>query len=106
VGGDREVCLFEEETYAALRAEGSNVNAGCFGENLTISGIPFAELAPGARLRVGDEAELQITLVRAPCKNLTQFDERFPEALVGRSGWMAKVVRGGKVKTGDVVARI
>src|SRR5258706_11996074 len=86
VGGDREVCLFEEETYSELRSEGSDVKAGCFGENLTISGVPFAELAPGARLRVGDEAELQITMVRAPCKNLTQFDERFPEALVGRSG--------------------
>src|SRR6059036_954550 len=66
VGGDREVCLFEEETYSALRSEGSDVKAGCFGENLTLTGIPFAELAVGARLRVGDEAELQITMVRAP----------------------------------------
>jgi MOSC domain-containing protein YiiM len=63
-------------------------------------------LKKGDRLRVGEDAELEITMVRAPCKNLSQFDERFPEALIGRSGWMASVVRGGKVKAGDSVSRI
>jgi MOSC domain-containing protein YiiM len=105
VGGDREVCLFEEETYAALREEGSVVQAGCLGENLVLSGIPFANLKQGDRLRVGENAELEITIVRLPCKNLTQIDANFPEALIGRSGWMAKVVRGGNVKAGDTVVR-
>ena len=105
VGGEREVCLFEEETYADLRAEGSSVSAGTFGENLTISGLPFGDLVPGDRIRVGDEAEIEITKVRAPCGHLTQFDKRFPEALIGRSGWMAKVILGGRVRQGDPVQR-
>ena len=104
VGGNREVCLFDLETYDALRAEGMSVGPGTFGENLTTAGIAFDQLATGDTLRIGD-AEIEITIVRAPCAHLTQIDPRLPEAIVGRSGWMARVISGGVVRPGDPVER-
>lgn len=103
VGGDREVCLFDAETYAALRAEGMEVGPGSFGENLTLSGVDFAQLRPGDILKVGAESALEITMERKPCANLTQIDSRLPGAIVGRSGWLARVVQGGVVRPGDPV---
>ena len=101
VGGKREICLFDMETYESLRGEGMKVGPGSFGENLVLSGIPFQQVKPGDRIAVGDAAEIEVTMVRAPCANLTQIDARLPEGIVGRSGWMAQVVRGGTVKPGD-----
>jgi len=103
VGGDREVCLFDQETYAALQAEGMNVGPGSFGENLTLSGVDFTRLSPGDRLKVGAEGVIEITMFRKPCANLTQIDSRLPSAIVGRSGWLARVVQGGVVRPGDPV---
>jgi MOSC domain-containing protein YiiM len=103
VGGPRQVCLFDAETYEALRSEGMKVGPGSFGENLTLTGIPFADLRSGDRLKIGGEAVIEITMVRKPCSNLTQIDPRLPDAVAGRSGWMAKVVTGGYVRPGDPV---
>lgn len=103
VGGAREVCLFEAETYDELLAEGMRVGPGSFGENLVVQGIPFARLQPGDRLRIGRDAVLEITIVRKPCSRLTPLDPRLPDALIGRSGWMARVASGGVVREGDLV---
>lgn len=106
VGGRREVCLYAMETYDALRAEGMAVGPGSFGENLTLTGLPFDTLKPGDQIQVGAEAVLEITMVRKPCSRLTQIDPRLPEAIVGRSGWLARVVTGGVVRPGDPVTQI
>lgn len=103
VGGRREVCLFDEETYAALRAEGLTVGPGSFGENIITIGVPFSEIHPGDRLKIGEEAVIEITMVRKPCFNLTQIDSRLPEIVVGRSGWLAKVIQGGIVRPEDKI---
>lgn len=103
VGGNREVCLYDQETYDSLTAEGMQVQPGSFGENLVLSGIPFQDLSPGDRLQLGGEAVIEITMVRNPCANLKQIDSRLPEAIVGRSGWLARVVQGGVVRPGDAV---
>lgn len=102
-GGKREVCLFDMETYETLRREGMTVGPGTFGENIVTNGVPFGQVKPGDRMVFADGSEIEITMVRVPCSNLTQVDERLPEGLVGRSGWMAFVVKGGTVRPGDAV---
>jgi MOSC domain-containing protein YiiM len=48
-GPDRAVCLFSEELIAALQAEGHPIAAGTIGENLTIGGISWNQMVPGAQ---------------------------------------------------------
>ena len=102
-GGKREVCLFDMETYEALRREGMKVGPGSFGENIVTNGVPFDQVKPGDRMVFADGSEIEITMVRVPCSNLTQIDERLPDTIVGRSGWMGQVVNGGTVRPGDAV---
>ena len=102
-GPHRAVCLFSEELYAELRAEGVDASNGDFGENFTTRGLDLKALSAGERFRVGDSCVIEITDVRVPCGQLKKWDGRMPKLIVGRSGWMAKVVREGVVKPGDPI---
>ena len=102
-GPDRAVCLYSEELYAWLRDQGVNVSAGDVGENFTTRGLDLQALAKGDRLQVGDDLVIEITDVRVPCNNLKKFDPDLPELIVGRSGWVAKVVAEGEVRPGNTI---
>lgn len=102
-GGERQVCLFDEETYSQLRDEGAKVSAGTFGENITTLGLNFSELKPGDQIKCGETAVIEITIQRKGCANLSQFDSRLPGLISGRSGWLAKVIRSGDLQVGDSV---
>lgn len=102
-GPDRAVCVYSEELYAWLREQGVNVSAGDIGENFTTRGLDLLKLAKGDRLKVGSECVIEITNVRIPCSQLKKWDADLPELIVGRSGWVAKVVAEGEVKAGDAI---
>ena len=106
-GPDRAVCLFSEELYDWLREQGvKDLVNGAIGENFTTRGIDLMALRNGDRLRVGRECVIELTDVREPCRQLKKWDARFPKLIVGRSGWVAKVVREGEVRAGDVIERV
>lgn len=104
-GPDRAVCLYSEELYAELRREGFNVRAGFVGENFTTAGLDLQALRKRDRLRVGG-CEIELTDVRVPCRSLAKWDVKLPKSIVGRSGWVAKVVREGFVRPGDPIELI
>lgn len=106
------VCLWSAEVIAALRAEGHPVTAGAAGENLTVTGLDWAGLRPGARLAVGaGERPLLLALTgwAVPCsKNAPWFrDGDFRRMAHDRHpGWSrayARVLRPGPVRAGDAV---
>lgn len=101
-GRDRAVCLYSEELYATLRDLGIDLRPGDLGENFTTRGLDLQKLSPGDRLRVGP-CVIEITKVRVPCSQLKKWDVDLPELIVGRSGWVAKVIVEGLVKPGDGV---
>ena len=49
---------------------------------------------------------LEIHDVREPCDTLKSLDARFPELMVGRSGFVCRVVRGGKLLPGQSVSLV
>lgn len=101
-GTNRAVCIYSEELYAWLREKGVDVGPGDIGENFTTTGIDLQKLARGTRLKVGG-CVVEITDVRIPCSQLKKWDVDLPELIVGRSGWVAKVVSEGMVRQGDPV---
>jgi len=106
-GEHRAVCLFAVEDYAALARDGVQAQApGAFGENLLTEGLDYAALAAGDELAVGDEVRLAIHDVREPCKTLKPLDARFPNLLLGRSGYLCRVLRGGLVRPGQAIRRV
>lgn len=101
----RQVSLLSAETVRELAELGMPVEPGVLGENLTVEGLPLMELGEGARLRIG-EAELEITGDRPACREMLEVHPDALKTMVGRSGKMARVVRGGTVRPGDPVEQL
>jgi MOSC domain-containing protein YiiM len=102
----RQVSILNVETVHELAEKGMPVSPGVLGENITVEGVPVMELPDGARLRIGEQAEVEITGDRPACKELLQVHREALKELVGRTGKMARVVRSGTVRPGDPVERI
>lgn len=49
-GPRRALCLYSLEVIDLLRAEGHPIAPGTAGENITISGVDWSDLRPGARI--------------------------------------------------------
>ena len=109
---EQAVMLMPVETIHALNLEGWPIREGDIGENITTQGVPYAEFRVGDRFRIG-EAEIQISKPCTPCTNLEllpyvgkEKGPRFLKTMLHRRGWYARVVREGRVRSGDVIERL
>jgi MOSC domain-containing protein YiiM len=102
---ERQVSILNAETVAELAARGMPVAPGILGENITVEGVPVMYLHEGARLKIG-EAELEITGDRPACREMLDVHADALRAMVGRSGKMARVIKGGVVRPGDPIELI
>lgn len=107
-GPDRAVTLFSLERIEALQGEGHPISPGTIGENLTIAGVDWSSLTPGARLDVG-EVRLEVTSFASPCEKIAasfrcgEFTRVAEKLHPGWSRLCARVVRDGTVQVGDPV---
>lgn len=108
----RQVHLMHGELFDTLREAGYEVAAGQLGENVTTRGVDLLGLPRGARLRLGDEAVVEVTGLRNPCAQIDGFRKGLMRQVVARdaggrprflAGIMSVVVRGGVVRPGDPV---
>jgi MOSC domain-containing protein YiiM len=98
----RQVSILNAETVAELAGAGMPVEPGVLGENITVEGVPVMGLAEGTHMRIG-EAEVEITGDRPACRELLGVHQDALKAMVGRTGKMARVIRGGTVRPGDPI---
>ncbi len=108
----RQIHLIHGELHDELRGAGYAVEPGQMGENVTTRGVDLLGLPTGARLRIGDEAVVEITGLRNPCKQLDRFQPGLMRAvldraaqgnLVRKSGVMGVVLAEGEIKAGDAI---
>lgn len=108
-GPDRAVCLFAAEVIEALQAEGHPIQAGAAGENVTVRGLDWAAMAPGVRLRLGDDVLLELTSYVIPCKNIATFFRGGDFSRLNQQlhpSWArvyARVLEEGVIRPGDAV---
>ena len=72
-GPERALCLYSLERILALQLEGHPIFPGAIGENLTITGLAWSLLVPGARLRLGEHVLAELTRYTTPCCNIAPF---------------------------------
>jgi MOSC domain-containing protein YiiM len=107
-GPDRAVVLYSLEVIRELQREGHPIGVGSTGENLTVSGVDWASLGPGATLHIG-EVRLQITRYATPCSKVAgsflkrDFRRIDQSAHPGFSRVCARVLATGIVRPGDPV---
>jgi MOSC domain-containing protein YiiM len=99
---DRAISLFDVEILQQLVQEGFPLAPGTAGENLTVEGLDVQSLSPGTVLQIG-EVLLELTSPRKPCYVLDAIDPRLKDAILGRCGYMAAVLRGGVLRPGMVI---
>jgi len=110
----RQVHLIHAELHEELATAGfAGLRPGQMGENVTTRGIDLLGLPAGARLRLGDEAVVEVTGLRNPCRQLDEIQPGLMKATLGRdagggvvrrAGVMGIVVSGGEVRAGDAIA--
>ena len=105
-GAERAVSLYSLELIEALQSEGHPIAPGTIGENLTLAGVDWTKMVPGARLEVG-EVLLELTRHAAPCQKIAA---SFGDGRVVRvaqkvhPGWSrfyARVLKEGTLRIGD-----
>ena len=106
-GPDQAVYIYGEADYRWWESElGTSLEAGTFGENLTISDLESDRFNIGDTLHIG-EVTLQVTAPRIPYGTFAsrmgdgQWVKRFRAA--ERPGFYCRVLREGEIKAGDEV---
>lgn len=108
-GPERALCLFALERIRELQAEGHPIRPGSVGENVTVEGVDWNELKPGARLALGDEVVVEISSYTAPCKTIAasfvggKFERISQKKHPGNSRVYARVIRTGRLSVGQEV---
>ena len=106
-GPDQALYIYGEADYRWWELElGTSLEAGTFGENITVSDLESAGFNIGDHLHIG-EVTLQVTAPRIPCGTFAsrmgdgQWVKKFRAA--ERPGFYCRVLREGTIKAGDVV---
>ena len=108
-GPERALCLFPLERIQALQAEGHAIVPGAIGENITIEGIDWGAVVPGARLALGDEVLVEVTRYTTPCFKIKavftdgDFARVSQKQTPGASRVYARVLRTGAIRAGDPI---
>jgi MOSC domain-containing protein YiiM len=109
-GPDRALCLYSMDLIEALRREGHPIGPGTAGENVTIAGLDWSTMIPGARLSLGP-VEIEITGFASPCLTISASfsDERSTRiSQKVHTGWSrvyARVLADGLLTVGDQAVR-
>lgn len=99
---DRQVSIFPIEAMSKVPAEKYDevVNGG-YTENITVSGIPLDEFTANSLVQIGNDVLIQIKYI-----GKEEFKEHDRPYIVSREGRFGIIVKGGHIKTGDVVSLI
>ena len=100
--GDRQVSLLPIEAMSKVPAEKyDEVINGGYTENITVSGIPLDLFSANSFVQIGNEVLIQIKHV-----GKEQYKEQGRPYIVSREGRFGIILKGGNIKTGDVVSLV
>lgn len=108
----RQVHLLHRELLDDLAEQGSPVEPGQLGENITTEGLDLLGLPAGAMLSIGPDVVVGVTGLRNPCGQIEAFRTGLLDSVRRRhddggverlAGVMAVVIRGGIVRRGDPI---
>ncbi|MFE1437933.1 MOSC domain-containing protein [Streptomyces sp. NPDC058739] len=107
-GDDQAVYAVAREDLDDWETElGRELRNGCFGENLTTSGLDVSGALIGERWRVGPDLVLEVTCGRIPCRTFQGHlgEERWVKRFTQRAapGAYLRVIEPGEIRAGDPI---
>ena len=92
----REVLFVSADHLRSVGVEPGEVR-----ENMTVEGLDVQQWPIGQRVRVGNDAVFEITMVCEPCHRMDELRDGLRAELDGKRGMLARVVEDGEVAVGD-----
>ena len=97
----RQVSLLAIESISKIREKGLDVNPGDFAENITTKGIKLWELPVGTRLKLGEDALVEVTQIGKECHDRCAIFKQVGDCVMPREGIFVKVLKGGTISPSD-----
>lgn len=99
------LCIWSSEVIEAFAGAGHPLAPGLAGENITVSGLPWERVVPGAQLRIGGVLA-EVSAYAVPCrKNAGWFTDGRFDAMHHRHGPVSRVyatvLEPGAISSGD-----
>jgi MOSC domain-containing protein YiiM len=100
----RQVSFLAAESIEKARNQGLEVTFGDFAENIATSGIDWQEIPVGTQLRLGDRVLVEVTQIGKECHNRCAIYYKAGDCIMPKEGIFARVLEGGKIQLGDIIA--
>lgn len=97
----RQVSFLASESIERANLRGLKVSFGDFAENIATSGVDWKKVGIGARIKLGDAALVEITQIGKECHNKCAIYYRAGDCIMPKEGIFGRVVRAGKIRSGD-----
>jgi MOSC domain-containing protein YiiM len=99
----RQVSLLSLESINKMRDAGLDVHPGDFAENITTEGIDLVSLPVGTEIHIGSEVVGEVSQIGKDCHTRCAIYYQAGDCVMPKEGIFIKVVKGGKVATGDLI---
>ncbi len=99
----RQISLLAIEEINKMRNLGFKVKPGDFAENLTTEGISFDKVKVGSEILIENNIVLKVTQIGKECHGKCSIYYKIGKCIMPKKGIFAKVIKGGKVRTGDKI---
>ena len=100
----RQVSFLALESIDKMRAKGlQSLRPGAFAENITTEFLTLPEIEVGTRIKIGKEADLEITQIGKECHSKCAIFFKVGDCVMPREGIFAKVIRGGEIFVNDSI---
>ena len=100
----RQVSFLAVESIEKMREKGlPKLRPGAFAENITTEFINIPELQIGSVIKIGKDAQLEITQIGKECHTKCAIYTKVGDCVMPREGIFAKVINGGKIFVNDII---
>ncbi len=97
-GGDRQLCLADENAFAEYRLDNEGLCVKRFMPNITTKGLNYKEIKPGSQLKMG-EALIEISEHQKKCFPECPLVQRGEICQIRKNSAFAKIITSGTVNT-------
>ena len=100
----RQVSFLASEEIDKAREKGLEVTFGDFAENIATTGVDWKNIPVGTRVRLGQNALVEITQIGKECHNRCAIYYKAGDCIMPREGVFARVLEEGKIRCGDPIS--
>jgi MOSC domain-containing protein YiiM len=98
------VSFLASEEIDKAREKGLEVTFGDFAENIATTGVDWKNIPVGTRVRLGQNALVEITQIGKECHNRCAIYYKAGDCIMPREGVFARVLEEGKIQCGDPIS--